>query len=148
METKFYLTEEFKELHLKWRDKLKDSGFDEIESGDSGRFLKLWHSTYFFAVYSAEEVQESSDYFRMASEFYWLYPFKNELQKEAWRLHAEGYSRRKIAQTMTRQGHKISGDSIQIIVSSLKKIMHARKWQLSEDGHESRENSKDGVHGV
>lgn len=139
--------EEFKELKAKWDQKLKESGFEEIENGP---FLKLWHSTYFYAMYSVEEIEENQQYYRMAADFYWRYrDFKSDLHREVWRLHSEGYSRRKVAQILKREGHKISADSIQIIVSGLKKIMHTRKWPSSERGpYEQTSDPKDRLHGL
>lgn len=127
-------TPSFKALQNKWYQKLKEEGFKEIEDTDSPKeFLKSWHSHYFFHRYSADEIQEGQDYFRMCDDFYWRYAsFKNKTEKEIWRLHSEGYSRRKIAILLLQQKKQISDSSVQIILSKLKKIMHTQTWPVGD----------------
>lgn len=131
-EGKFYLSDEFKKLHAKWMDILKNSGFEEIEDIDprfKEPYLKTWHSTNFFHLYTVEEFEEKQTYYRLASHFYWNYSgFKDEIEKEIWRMHADGISRRKISNALLKLNVKLSGSSVQIILSRLKKIMHSNDW--------------------
>ena len=147
MQEKFYLTKEFKKLNKSWQQKLKDSGFDEIEDIDprfenKEPYFKCWHSHHFFKSYTPEEFEEKQTYYRQVAHFYWHYlEFKNRWEKEIWRLHGEGFSRRKIAQVL-KPKYKITDSSVQIILSKLKKVMQTQKWPSSEMDDDERDYRK------
>ncbi len=129
-------------LQKEWYQRLKDEGFRDIECKNQ-RFLKHWHSRHFFDHYSPEQIEERLSYYRQIDHFLYHYEaFQSDQEQEIWRLHAEGYSRRKIALHLQLQGVKISDSSIQIILTRLTEIMHTQNWPSSERGYERSDDSE------
>lgn len=131
---KFYLTKKFKKLQKLWNQKLRDSGFEDIEEEKYPDLLKSWQSHYFFIRYTPEQIEEGLDYFKMATHFYWNFAnFENKRDKEIWRLHSEGIPRRRITDIINALGFNISDSSVQLILADLKEIMHTQLWISKED---------------
>lgn len=126
----FWKDQKFIALKNKWYQKLKDSGFKEIETTTASKdFLINWESTRFYKDYTPDEVQEHLAYFRMCDDFYWHYAsWKDSLERKIWYLHSQGHSRRKIAVTLQQQKIKISDSYVQIILARLKLIMKTQTW--------------------
>lgn len=142
----FWKDPSFVELKKKWYEKLKKSGFEEIEDLNGPKdFLIHYDSSRFFKDYSAEYIDEHQTYYRMCDDFFWNYAaWKSPPEKEIWRLHSMGYSRRKIAFILQRQKFQISSSSVQIILSRLKKIMQTQTWPRSEgEPSGSRKHQRD-----
>lgn len=120
--------EDLKALQKIWYARLKEEGFRDIEYQHND-LLNQYESTYFHRFYTPEEFQENLDYYRAACHFYWNYKdFKTELEKEIWRLHSEGISRRRISVHFLQHNLKISDSSVQLIIAKLKKIMQSGLW--------------------
>lgn len=137
--------EDFNNLQNFWYQKLKETGFQDIEDTQSEqRFLKQWHSRYFFIRNTPEEYQENMDYFDMSLHFYWNYAdFQNQREKQIWWLHCQGMSRREIAADFISKGIKISDSLVQIIVARLKKIMHSQLWSSNDRNNSQEELDND-----
>ncbi len=127
---------EFKKLEAEWNKKLKDSGFEDIESSrEEYRNIRTFHSNYFHSKYTAEQIEETLNYYSTCMHFYWRYTkFRSKTEKEIWFLHSQGHSRRKIADELTSNGFKITHDVVQYHIGRLKKIMHTGTWPSSETG--------------
>lgn len=130
-------------LQKLWYEKLKKSGFEDIENISFGKnhgTLKTWHSNNFFYQYTEDEFRERMEYYEMLIDFYWHYTgFKNKREKEIWRLYSEGWSRRRIAIHLSKK-KKISDSWIQKILSKLRQVMHTRTWPSSDKANDRTDN--------
>ncbi len=138
---------ELKALTALWYKKLKDTGFQEIESGP---YLKEWHAHYFQTRITPDLFQVKQQYFISASHFLITYTFETDLEKQIWQLHSEGKSYREIADDLrpkedTHSAHcrphqceffcpaaqnlntkphlKLNKDNINVIILRLRKLM-------------------------
>lgn len=118
MNRKFYQTEEFKKLNEKWRQRLKKSGFEDIEENrGEEQSLRVWHRhrSSYFDVLIFYHLQE---YYYTANKFHDEHTFKSKTEKEIWRLHANGQSLRNISTQLN-----IILSRVRTTVAKLKKIM-------------------------
>ncbi len=100
--SKFYKTKEFQQLQQEWAQKLKSSGFADIEQDED--HLKQW-SDYFKNQYSIDEFEAKKEYFEMAERFFMEFDFKRVVKtkaelsfyKRVWRRHYQGMTTAKIA---------------------------------------------------
>lgn len=88
--TKFYNTKKFEDLNKVWKDKLKESGFEDIEQDED--HLKTWHSKRFKTRSAREYGKEKLEYYRRARQFLHEYSFKNEAEYKVWKMHSDGIS--------------------------------------------------------
>lgn len=91
-------SQELKKLQREWDEKLKKSGFQEIENRENG-LLKVWHS-YHFQKQDQGRIESQSLYYEKAWEFFHRHPFKDLLELRIWELHCEGLSLRQIAKEL------------------------------------------------
>lgn len=109
-----------KSLVTEWDQRLKESGFQDIEDRDSPReMLKSWHSTLFIHRYDKERFSARQQYFELATQFLNAHEFNSDLEREVWFLHSEGKSLREIA----NETGKVSKDGALKIIKSLRKAM-------------------------
>lgn len=111
------------ELKKIWYDKLKDSGFVDIETNHPKEYLKAWHAHYFQCRYTEVEFSLKQEYFRKASIFFWDYDFESHTEQEIWRLHAEGFSLRDISELLKSGGIKMNKDTVNKTILRLTAIM-------------------------
>lgn len=109
----------FKDIQKLWYDKLKDSGFDDIE--DKKRYLKKWDSFKIRLIETRKqnqypEYQSKIDSYRNHPEFFTVCDYLakhgnskfNMLDIETvWDLHVHGLTIRKIAKHMKRSKSRI-----------------------------------------
>jgi hypothetical protein len=116
--------QKLEELQKFWYKKLKTDGFQDIETTHLRRpLLKSCHSNYFQIRYHPDVFQAKEEYYRKASIFLWEYSFESPLEKEIWKMHAEGLSLREIASILKDQKTKTNKDKINKTVVKLAKIM-------------------------
>lgn len=94
MKPKYYNTESFAAEKAEWDAKLKDSGFEDIET--PGGLLATDVRTDANSVLATRGVEVES-YYRMAREWLDRYQFPAELDRRIWALHCEGKTQREIA---------------------------------------------------
>jgi len=87
--------EEFKKLQKFWYLTLSHQGFNDIEN-DKG-YLENKHSAFVRTRFVRIKYDTTRDYYILAFRMLNDYTFKNELEKEIWRLHCEGMTERAIA---------------------------------------------------
>lgn len=105
-----------KSLQDEWDQKLRDSGFEDIEDRHSPReMLKTWHSTQFARRFNKERFDARRDYFDRATHFLHSHPFRSVLEKTIWELHSEGKSLREIA----KETGKVSKDGALKVIRAL-----------------------------
>lgn len=81
--------EDYLSLLRFWRQKLKDSGFNDIENENG----VLKDSKFGYRIYEDTDsmyVTAKSQYFYLAAEFLNDHKFDNEIDKKVWELHCEG----------------------------------------------------------
>ena len=106
-------------LTQKWYQKLKKSGFDDIEM-PNGKWLKQYHNEYYQARYTPLEFQNKEEYFRKARHFLIEHAFESEKDRLVWQLHSEGLSLREITKKLKiKLKHHHVGD----IIVRLRNIM-------------------------
>jgi len=118
--------QEFLELQAKWDKKLKKSGFNDIEQRNDGN-LKVSSQRIIRAQENATAHQAKVDYYRLAGQFLWEYPFKRGLDKFIWSLHAEGVSLRDISDEIKKKKHKtMTKNKVHEVVKRLEDEMIAK----------------------
>lgn len=122
-------TKKFKALQKVWYDKLKESGFEDIEDTNSPHeYLKTWHSSYFQIVHEPIAYEHKKVYYEQASAFlheyftdhqYGLFDkFRPDL---VWELHVQGVSVREIAKRLEMKACRVH-----LIITDIKKKMMER----------------------
>lgn len=135
-----------KALKKVWYQKLKESGFEDIEDVHSPReYLKTWHSHYFENRYTPETFASKAEYYQRAARFLYEYHFEwfegstlvNHYEREIWRMHSEGMSFREIANNLIMRGISTNKDKVNKVVVKLIDIM--RKFPMEADEATVRE---------
>lgn len=91
-------SEQFKALNKHWQEKLKKTGFEDIEQED-GR-LKIWSANFLSNHFSDTTYRAKETYYRLASQFLHEYRFKNKKEKSIWEEHCSGKGRREICKLL------------------------------------------------
>lgn len=117
------------DLKARWYQKLKESGFKDAE--DKNGRLKDWPNQRIPRDYSTDTFKEKQEYYRLASQLYYDYPFPNTLHHRIWGLHSAGESLREIAQKLRSKKNKLNKDSLQKIISKYARLV--RRQLLNEE---------------
>jgi hypothetical protein len=112
-------SKQFKLLQDKWYKKLEKEGFDDIEKLDHIKFQS--EGAMFYSFYGHEKFKAKEEYYQLAGKFLHDYNFKNDIEKEIWRLYSEGFTIRQISTFLNLQKFKKS--RVFNIVAQLKKEM-------------------------
>jgi hypothetical protein len=116
---------ELGKLKAHWYNKLKESGFKDIEtrSGTTGRknqkegLPNIEHRVPL-------QIEIIDQYYSMASSFAHDHNFETELEKTIWIYHSEGLSVREIATTLIKAGIKQhKKDTVNKIIRNLEDLM-------------------------
>jgi hypothetical protein len=108
----------FLEIQARWYDKLKESGFIDIENTvHELRPLKSWHSLRWQRK-DIQFITAQQKYYTDAVHFLSSYTFADEEQKMIWLLHSEGMSVREIEAELS-----ISRSHAHKIICELREIM-------------------------
>lgn len=110
---KFYQTKQFIELHKKWSEKLKKSGFRDLEPGEGDKLPAQFYVAR--EIKRPERLLSALEYYTQASKFYWDYRFNTEREKLIWFYHSEGMPYREIAGL-------VYGENYSSIYEAIKKL--------------------------
>lgn len=113
---------EFEALKKLWYDKLKKSGFNDVEQDEDYLKASSWPLRKNGASNQVRFVS-GQEYFRLAGQFLHDYKFKDEIEELIWRLHSEGKFLREISQELKNNRVKLNKDSVNARIKKLKKIM-------------------------
>lgn len=117
MSKKYYEKRAFLKLQQSWYDKLKKSGFHDIEHIDfnTGEVKPLLKSKTVRSVSELSRRRDSfesdRDYFHWAGQFYWYLIDQGEVNEyvcEMWRMWADGHSISNIHRIMGRPRNTVS----------------------------------------
>jgi hypothetical protein len=115
--------DEFIKLQTLWYEKLKQSGFQDLET--SRGFLKDWPSQRLRRDYTPERFQEKLNYYRFASQLLWEFKFKTKLEKKIWELHTEGKSMREISFQVRTHKNKMNHNKVRKVINKLSPFVYA-----------------------
>lgn len=120
---KFYETAEFKKQNSKWQDKLKNSGFEDLE--DINGELRIFVAKRFAGTrkISFDRAADDERYFTLAREFLHKKEFKSKLQKFIWEQHSEGFSERNIEETLRKKNFKADRNVVRKVIKEFKDEM-------------------------
>ena len=102
-------------LQKEWYEKLRQSGFKDIEQEDGN--LKIW-SKFFTGKLDTLQGEAKVQYFRAAGQFLHSYQFESAYDKTVWDMHANGISGRSIARQL-----KVNKRVVFAVIERLKKEM-------------------------
>lgn len=118
---------DYDKLRAVWYKKLKDDGFEDIESDDHN--LKVW-SSKFARKKTLVSWQAKAAYYYMAENFLRDYKFVSNREKVIWEYHANALSIREITRLLKKVRIKTSRMAVWRIVIRLEKIM--KKMYMNE----------------
>lgn len=115
----------FNQLQDKWYDKLKKSGFEDLEY-KNGSIRSCKPSTARQKDPSLRQATE--EYYYMATHFLNDNKFENRLDQIIWEYHTNGISIRDIASTLnkTRRRHKFTKYAVEDVINRLVAQMKAK----------------------
>ncbi len=114
-------SKEFKKLQKTWYKKLKDTGFEDLETPDG--FPKQLSGNYFSLRHNPERFEFQATYYRNAGYFLHRYKFKNDLERKIWEFHANGVSIRDTVKILTKARYKTYKREVHEILQYLVKQM-------------------------
>ncbi len=111
------------ELIHEWNEKLRDSGFTDIET--SNGHLKKFDSIHFFDTCNKRnmhpiQIEAKLEYHLRASQFLTIYEFISDIEKEIWMMHADGKSVRVIALSVRHKDPGANKDKISGIIRRIR----------------------------
>lgn len=118
---------EFNILKKIWDEKLKESGFKDIEY-KSGSIASGVPSSLRGATSNLRaKVESTEEYYRMTYHFLNDHKFESELEKVIWEYYTNGLSYRSISKILRTAGvssfHK---EEVMAVINKLEKLMKAR----------------------
>jgi Mor family transcriptional regulator len=88
----------FNKLQKDWYKRLKDEGFNDIETTDER--LKKWESSRIRQALKNDTamilINAKIEYYRIAEQFLYNHKFESVYEKQIWELHTEGKPMRAI----------------------------------------------------
>lgn len=126
---------EYKAIQKEWYSKLKQSGFEDIESFDSKGVPNDLMKTDVRIDYSKDPSinQARQDYYRFASQFVYDNVWESVFDKTVWDLHSEGKTEREILESF--KPAKIGKTSIH---NSIKRTLELFKDYVKTRDQESK----------
>jgi len=142
-------SKEFIEIQSKWYKKLKDKGFKDAEAdeyslknSDSSHFMRgrMGNSSSrgkpggqdfsdYAVYYSSVE-----EYYRLAGQFLYSYPFKDDREKKIWELHSEGKKLREITAALKTSKFTANKDYLSKLIRTLaEKMIKQAQEESSND---------------
>lgn len=115
----------FIQLQKEWYKRLKDSGFNDLESFDTeGQPNDLLKTDVRIDTKKSVNIyQAKQDYYRFAGQFLYDYNWQNALERLIWELHSEGFSSREIQKELLPA--KTNKTTINNILNRIKKDFRA-----------------------
>jgi hypothetical protein len=128
-------SKQFKALSKTWAEKLKKSGFKDIEQPD-GHLITYETSKYNSSHHNGQSLsawltmkEAQQRYYQLACQFLHDHTFDNDKEKMLWEKHSDGISYREI-QKLTGVNYITAGK----IIRKLAKIMfEERKYDNDDD---------------
>lgn len=107
-----------KALQREWYQKLKDTGFQDIEVYSGGEQNRYRTNSGWIEKMGAERFLIKRDYYILAGHFLHDHDFKSEGEKEIWSLHSDGKTIRSIAKALEMRSCQVF-----LVIKRLRKKM-------------------------
>lgn len=125
---KQYTSKEFLSLQKVWYNKLKGSGFQDIERmhPQLGSLTSHKVSMYITQDYISKCFMKDpsvEEYYRLARHYLTHGSFSSSLDKRIFELFSEGHTGREIIKIVNREGYEIKHNAVFNRINSLKKKM-------------------------
>lgn len=124
---------DYKTLKNEWYEKLRESGFHDIEQ-DEFRFKHVSHASYFGREIVRRNYHAKSEYYSMAGQFLNTHKFSSELEKVIWEYHTHGISMRNIAKLLKKVNVDMNKDSVNNVIKPL--VVEMKKLYLYKGSNE------------
>lgn len=118
----------FEQLQADWYEKLKQSGFEDVEQNEE--YLKQYSSHNFQSGKNGksqegilQNYESKQEYFRRAGQFLYEHAFENDVAKMIWKFHSDGSPYRKIPGQLRPLGIHKSAGQVQRIIYKLEAAM-------------------------
>lgn len=125
--------ESLTDLQKKWYEKLKKSGFEDIESSNGA--LKVWASSY-HKLRLSHNFEYKEAYARKAGQFLHEHKFSDSRDRHVWEMHCEGISIRETVKRLKKKNFKAYKFLVEEILARLKKEMLI--W-IGKDGEDEND---------
>lgn len=112
---------DFAALKKEWYNKLKETGFEDIEQDDN--YLKSWTSSLVKARNKGSYSESKAEYYRIASHFLHDHAFVSKKEQFIWERHSEGISIRNIAIALKQAGIPTYRRDVHDTIQRLRKEM-------------------------
>jgi hypothetical protein len=112
----FYKTEKFKKLEADWYQKLKSEGFEDIEDGNNSEVIEP-------QVFQTRPIQHLSGdtWAQECVAILKSYPFRKDLHRKIFELHAQGNSVRDIVRMLKMNFKvKVSVMGVNLIINRVR----------------------------
>ncbi len=114
------MSAKFERLQAIWYDKLKQSGFNDVEYHDGTRE----RGTPNLKNRAPVQIEAIEAYYTMARHFLIEHTFEREIDKTIWAYYSEGLSYRDIENTLLKASvKKLKKSQIKNIITSLEILM-------------------------
>lgn len=101
------------QLKLKWDEKLKKSGFEDIESDEYN--LKNWDSFRFQRLFTPDQFEANQRWWELVSQLTHEFKFKSARDKKIWSLYTSGETVRNISKKVKYSKTFVSKTILSII---------------------------------
>lgn len=99
------MNNDFKRLQKEWYDKLKASGFKDIENGRESNCV--WQDAHVINNGKYNRFYSNVDYYRQAGIFLHHFQFESPTDRAVWDLHTNGCTFRDIAKRLNCKVHVV-----------------------------------------
>lgn len=125
---------QLKQLQAEWYQRLRETGFDDIEqTAESNAKLRSWHSYHFSIQHDPSRFQAKQEYYYKATQYLDHGKFRTKTEKHLWKLHSEGLGLRQIVVVMKTNGFHYNKDQCAAIVRRIKEEMMGIKKPVKEE---------------
>lgn len=114
----------FKRLKDKWDEKLRNSGFEDIENSDGTLKVDTDPRTVSHAL---KEKESRETYYSIARSFLVDYEFTKKLEKDIWENHCEGIGARSIAKKL-----EVTTYRVESIITQLQTLAGLKRMENND----------------
>lgn len=127
MRKKFWTTQRFRKLQETWDKKLAATGFKDIESPQSPRFLKQAAPGYRYKNSDALTREARTTYYELIGHWFHVETFQDPVHELIMSLKKDGLQHREISERLRSQGFKNSRETIRVVIRH-----YEHKWGIKK----------------
>ena len=122
MSKKFWQTEKFKRIERIWEEKLRESGFIDVENGN-GKLKQNAANSYRTNI--SQVIESKQRYFELLGHIAHEEQFRDEVERIVMQRRSEGATIKEISLELSAQGHRSHRQTIRKIIQHFE-----RKWKI------------------